>query len=84
LGPKKQFKYEGRSVSGQEIEFEARSPEPWTNYILEDGTTLKVKVILLSVIRLDEYSPDGQPIYQFTAQQIVGIQAPDELKKKPS
>jgi hypothetical protein len=74
--------FQNRTVQAQEVEFEVRSPEVWNTYVLEDGTTLKVKLVMLNVIRLDEYAPDGTPVYQFNAQQIVAAQVPDALKKK--
>lgn len=81
MGPKKTFEYQGRKVQGQSVEFTARS-ENWQQYELEDGSQLKVKIVLLDVVRLDEYGDNGDPVYQFTAQQLIGIQAPDALKKK--
>ncbi len=64
------------------LEFDTKS-EAWNQYTLEDGTSLKMKLVLLEVVRLlDEYSPSGDPIYTFSAQQIVGVVAPSGLKKK--
>jgi len=83
VGPKKQYSYEGKQVLGQQIDVESSS-ESWNTYKLEDGTVLKMKVVLLDVVRLDnEYDKAGNPVYQFSAHQIVGITPPDELKKKP-
>jgi hypothetical protein len=67
---------------GQSIEFEVKS-EPWTTYQLEDGTVVKAKVIMLDVVRLEEFNEQtGEPIYQFAAQHIIAVQVPEELKKK--
>ncbi|MGO9230157.1 MAG: hypothetical protein ACLQKA_13250 [Bryobacteraceae bacterium] len=81
MGPKKTFEHQGRKVQGQSVEFTAKS-ENWQQYELEDGSQLKVKIVLLDVVRLDEYSDNGDPVYQLAAQQLIGIQVPDELKKK--
>lgn len=81
MGPRKTFDYQGRKVQGQSVDFETKQ-ESWSQYVLEDGTAMKMKVILLEVVRLDEYSKTGDPVYQFSAQYITGVQAPDELKKK--
>jgi hypothetical protein len=84
LGPKKTVQHQGRPAFGQSVEFTAKS-ESWQLYELEDGTQLKMKLVLLDVIRIvDEYNKNGDPIYQFAAQQIMGINVPDELKKKQS
>ena len=80
MGPEKVFKFQGRDVPGHQVDFEARA-EVWSNYSLEDGTQLKLKTVLLEVIRLDEYNAAGDPIYMFSAHQIVSVTVPDELKK---
>jgi len=81
LGPRKQFDFQGRKVMGQAVEFEAKS-EPWTTYQLEDGSTVKAKIIMMDIVRLEEHASTGDPLYQFIAQQIIAVQVPEELKKK--
>jgi len=82
LGNKRTIDFQGRKVQAEEVAFES-GVENWTQYTLEDGTILKMKGILLEVVRLSEYNEKGEPIYQFSAQQIVGTIVPDKLKKKP-
>jgi hypothetical protein len=83
VAQKRIVEYQGRKVEGEVVEFEP-VPETWTHYKLVDGTTLKMKLSLLEVIRLvNEFQPQtGEPVYVFTAQNIVNINAPEELKKK--
>ena len=81
MGPKKLFDFQGRKVQGQSIEFEPKA-EPWGQYALEDGTELKVKVVLCEVVRLDEFNDKGDPVYQFGFQQIIGAVVPEALKRK--
>lgn len=76
----KTYEYQGRQVEGEEVDFKSEG-EQWNLYRLEDGSTLKLKTVLLSVVRLSEYNETGDPVYQFSAQQIVTVQAPDYLKK---
>ena len=58
------------------------SSEPWSNYLLADGTTVRMKVVLSEVWRLiDEYDKDGNPMYVLQSAGIMSIQSPDELKK---
>jgi hypothetical protein len=83
MGPKKQYPYNGKPVSGQQVDVET-STETWSTYKLEDGTVLKMKVVLLEVVRLDEHDATGNPVYQFAAHQIIGVTAPDDLKKHPN
>ena len=82
MGQKKTVEYQGRMVPGEVLEFEAKN-EAWNQYALEDGTSMKMKLVLLEVVRLlNEFTPTGEPVYIFSAQQIVGITSPDGLKKK--
>ncbi|MGA9969858.1 MAG: hypothetical protein WA690_03155 [Candidatus Acidiferrales bacterium] len=83
MAQKRLVDYLGRKVEGEVIEFDP-VPEAWTRYDLKDGTTLKVKVSLLEVVRLlNEFNPQtGDPVYVFTAQQIVNVDSPENLKKK--
>ena len=79
--PKKTYPFENRQVLGEAVEFEATT-EPWSQFKLADGSVVKVKSVLLSVVRLDEFTPQGDPVYQFQMQQIVGVVVPDSLKRK--
>jgi hypothetical protein len=42
--------------------------EPWSEYILEDGTIIRTKQTLLQVVKMDEPGPDGKPVYNMQAQ----------------
>jgi hypothetical protein len=33
-------------------------------------------------VRLEEYNDKGDPVYQFSLQQIIGTEIPEELKRK--
>ncbi len=76
----RQYEYEGRTVNGESIPFTSNG-EQWNMYVLEDGTKLKIKTVLMDVIRLDAFSPAGDPVYQCVAQQVIGIDANPALKK---
>ncbi|MFQ6000007.1 MAG: hypothetical protein ACE5J6_04440 [Candidatus Bathyarchaeia archaeon] len=69
---------------GEEVDFENQKEE-WNVYKLADGTTLKVKLVLVNVVRSrDKYDPLGNPIYGITSQNIVKVlNVPEKLKRKP-
>jgi len=81
LSPKNMYPYMGRQVPGQIIDFDP-APEPWGIYKLADGSEIRAKLVLLGVVRLDEFNEQGDPIYQFQFQQIIGVNVPDALKRK--
>jgi hypothetical protein len=82
VSEKRTFPYKDRQVPGQSIEIEMSS-EPWAQYTLTDGSMVKVKLVLLDVIRLDTHNDQGDPVYQFQFQQIIGVEAAESLKRKP-
>jgi hypothetical protein len=58
--------------------------EHWNSYTLEDGTTLKVKLVLRGVKRLQRFNPDGTPMYLIQSQNIVRtVNVADALLAKP-
>ena len=69
---------------GEEVDFE-NEKEGWNVYKLADGSTLKVKLVLINVVRSqDKYDPLGNPIYGITSQGIVKVlNVPQKFKRKP-
>jgi hypothetical protein len=80
----RKFPYQNRMVEGEEIEFESKG-EQWNIYTLADGSKLKLKLVMMEVMRLvNEHDALGNPVYVFTAQQVVGVESNPELIRKPS
>jgi len=68
---------------GEDLDF-TESKEGWNVYKLEDGTTIKVKLILRSVKRLKKWNPDGTPLYLIQSANVVRVlNVPKELRAKP-
>lgn len=71
----------GRQVEATAIEVN-QSSERWNEYLLEDGTVLKMKLILKKVLRVDgEYDAEGNPIYIMQSTNVSTVTAPRPLKK---
>ncbi|HDJ21753.1 MAG TPA: hypothetical protein ENF19_00945 [Candidatus Bathyarchaeota archaeon] len=77
-------KLSGEALLGaKDLDFKEEK-EYWNEYLLEDGTTLKVKLVLRGVKRLDKYEPDGTPIYVINTMNVVrAVNVPPELKRRP-
>ncbi|MGH6848451.1 MAG: hypothetical protein ACREC0_13745 [Methylocella sp.] len=72
----------GPLVDGVEILVD-ESSEKWSEYKLEDGTTIRLKQVLMEVIRTSQYDPEGNPLYTIKAQPILSIvDVPEKLKRK--
>ena len=72
----------GRQVQATPIDVN-QSSEKWNEYLLEDGTVLKMKLILKKVFRVDgEFDDEGNPVYVMQSTNVTSISAPADLKKK--
>lgn len=60
-----------------------QSSEQWNTYLLEDGSVLKVKLVVTKVSRLDNsYDAEGNPVYIFQSTNVTSVETPENLKKK--
>jgi len=77
------IKYKDKKVEAEFIDFKP-SKEEWNTYELEDGTKLRVKLVMVSVYRLkDEYIPETEePIYVIKSENVLSAKIPEELLKK--
>ena len=57
--------------------------EYWNQYLLDDGTVIKMKLVATKVLRVDnKYDLEGNPLYVIQSTNITSVNAPDNLKKK--
>jgi hypothetical protein len=53
----------GQTVDAADVPI-TQTEERWNEYKLEDGTTLRVKFVVGSIIRVNgQYDPEGNPVY---------------------
>ena len=81
MSPDKMYPFQGKMFPGKPVDISASS-EPFSQYTLSDGSVVKVKTVLVDAVRLETYTDSGDPVYQFQFQQILGVIAPDSLKRK--
>ena len=56
--------------------------ERWNEYRLADGTTLRLKPVMIAVFRADgQFTPDGEPVYNMKSTLITDVRAPAALTK---
>jgi len=73
---------DGREVDATPIEIN-QANEQWNHYLLEDGSTLKVKLVITKVSRIDnEYDAERNPVYLFQSTNVVSVNCPENLKKR--
>ena len=83
---KRRINFNGQECAAEEIDFQADSQnggEQWSHYTLHDGTSLKVKAVVVNVLRIEgAYAPNGDPLYQVNASLVVSSDSPEALRKK--
>ena len=72
----------GPLADGELVDVQS-AQESWSQYLLGDGTTLKLKLVVTEVWRLvDRYDNEGNPQYVVKSGNILVVNAPDELRRK--
>ena len=62
-----------REVEAIIVDFEGKS-EPWSTYELDDGTTLKIRVTINAIARLEgEFDAHGMPVYTVQSGTVVRV-----------
>lgn len=75
---------DGREVGAEDIDFEVMK-EDWNEYKLKDGTTLRVKTVVTSIIRTEDHDPmTGDPTYIIKSGNMLRAIVPENLKRVPS
>ena len=75
---------DGKIHDGYEVPVK-ESTERWSDVELEDGTTLRLKVNVLTVTRIEgQYDQDGNPLYAVKSAQLMTANAPAHLRKGAS
>jgi hypothetical protein len=65
------------------VGFRSQSEE-FNQYLLDDGTVLKLKIVVTEILRVDgQWDAQGNPAYLVQSQQVVSVDAPDHLRKEP-
>ena len=66
----------GQTVDGKRIGFEPVK-EPWSEYKLENGTTIRLKLVMSDVVLLDAKDPGGQSQYLARSSNVMSIEEPN-------
>ena len=76
-------KFEGKDCTGVEVDVE-ESTERWSSVRLADGSRLRLKASVLTVVRLDDrFDNDDNPIYMVKSTNLLSVNSPDSIRKQP-
>lgn len=75
---------DGNKVPVTELGYRT-SAEHWNEYLADDGTVLRLKLVATNLYRLDgQYEPDGAPRYLLKSTNIMAVSAAEDLRQDPS
>ena len=73
---------DGTEGDAEVVGFRA-SGEHWNEYLLDDGTVLKLKLVVTDVVRVEgQYDQAGNPVYIVQSTNVLAVDAPDELRRR--
>lgn len=74
---------DGQVVDAVEVGFRT-SGEHWNEYLLDDGTVLRLKVVSHQIFRVEgQFDEMGNPAYLIRSQNVVSASSPENLRRQP-
>ncbi|MBI4461493.1 MAG: hypothetical protein HY653_01160 [Acidobacteria bacterium] len=70
-----------RTIEAEDMEFQA-SKEDWSEYQVEDGHTVRIKLVVSSILKTQERDPQGNPVYIVQSTNIVKVLPPETFSRK--
>ena len=77
---KVEIKIGEKTVPGTLVDFETVREE-YNAYKLADGAMIRMKTVVTSIIRTEEFTPDGEPMYVVNSQNVLVADVPEGLKR---
>jgi hypothetical protein len=72
---------DGKMHDAESIGFQVGG-EHWNEYVLDDGTLVRLKPVALDFLRVEGlYDQEGNPLYLTKSQNVVVVNAPEKLRK---
>lgn len=82
MADKIKVNYAGEEVDAVPVEIN-QAGENWNQYLLDDGSIIKMKLVATKVLRLEnKYDEDNNPVYLVKSTNIMSVNSPDNLKKR--
>ena len=50
--------------------------EPWSEYVLGDGTKIRARQAAVNIVKLEQKNPDGTPVYLLQSQPMMLVIPP--------
>jgi hypothetical protein len=74
--------YKGRTVEAEEMIVQ-RATEEWNTYLLDDGTVIRLKPVVLRVARIPgEYDDEGNEIFIVKSNNVMVVDSPEDRRRQ--
>ena len=70
-----------RTIEAEDMEFQT-AKEDWSEYRIEDGFSVRIKLVVSSILKTGERDPQGNPVYIVQSTNIVKVLPPETYSKK--
>jgi len=77
---KVELKIGDKTVEGTLVDFQTMREE-YNSYKLSDGAVIRMKTVVTNIIRTEDFTPTGEPVYIVNSQNVLVADVPDELRK---
>jgi hypothetical protein len=75
---------DGNEIEVVELTFQ-NVREHWNEYLLDDGTILKLKPVATEVFRVpDKFDQDGNPMYIIRSRNVLVVNAQEQARRPPA
>ena len=80
-GPRKIQGPDGKEHEAESIGFRSTA-EHFNEYLLDDGSVLRIKLVMTEVLRLkDVYDAQGNPAYLAQHSQVTAVDSPESIRR---
>lgn len=81
---RREIRVGNESIDAIEMPFQTGA-EHWNEYIIHDGSVLKLKTVVTEILKLDgKFDAEGNPVYIIKSTNVVAVSASDRARKPPS
>lgn len=70
----------GQVIEGEEIPFKPAF-EPWSVYQLDDGYSVRLKLVVTQVIKTAQKDADGSPVYIVRSSNVMAVSPPETYRR---
>ena len=70
-----------RSIEAEDMEF-TTGREDWNEYQVEDGFTVRIKLVVSSILKTGDRDPQGNPVYIVQSTNIVKVLPPETYSRR--